>query len=1084
MAVAAVSAAVAALVTVPPDRVGAATGDEVMGPGRTVLVSGSGDSETPDPLATSAAVSADGSTVAYAAEQEAVEGPSSYGIVVRDLGLPPDRGGVRVGNLDFPSSAPSLDGTGDRLVFLTDLGSTRTVSGEHSDVDVRLRDLRGEGNNETLTGTDDDLTYQRTLWCAPEVGNGYDPSPADRCGPQLSADGRAVAWPARLSVVASRLHESVDGTKDPPTYLTPGEDSALAALDFGRDSSRLDLLVRVSGNDAITFDRAAVTRGEDAFAVVPSDTSVPECAGSTIGGSSESDTCVVTVRFLPRPSPCGPLFGRLVLDSANVRGRTAVNLVGDDYTGCFGAGRRPATHPSTRPSTARAEGCATPDIADFGPRSDGSESLVETASVGEQLLGSTGLVATQVTNTDVLDRRVHFTADGCELRLYTPTIFGPSNDACVEGQTLRPKGTCTAYVAFTPTAVGPSAASLALTNDIQPPQHLYRFVGTGGQDLVLLRRDADGNGSFLDDGPPEVVSVASDGQRVDGRTPSLSADGRTVAFVSDAFADGSDQVLVHDTRRTGKPGSTVLASRESPGPGGLHDTATQPSLSGDGQRIAYTASDFEANTESYDTQVLVRDLVDGRTVVASSPAGSTAGGRDPSWSPVLSRDASTVVFVSDSTDLLPEGAETCCPTVHARDLTSELATPAAAGPGPLPVSLRPERDLLDEPAGLPAVDGDGGVVAFQTSDALTSEAAPYDSVYVRVRGRVLTVDPGSVDFGIQQVGTVGTPREVTVTNQGVSTARVELETIDSREETGPFQVDGCADPLPPGGSCTVTVAFAPVVRDDEVVASLIAFVDPGAAAYDELAPSAAVDLTGIAVPAVVTLVPAALDFPETNLGIASRPLRLRVTNVLEIPLALDGVITAGVRDFRVTPAPRCADLTAGATCVLRVEFEPLGLGTRAGVLQLVSTVDGIGYTQDVPLTGSTTDPEVVLSPAVAHEGRVTFVEGTHFAPGVPVLLTWSSGPVASSTVVPDETGSFSAPVIVLAGGGSGPRGLSVTVPGLTDLLAPPPGSPGESPSESPTGSPAGPVPTDVVGVDAEVLVVPGSLQPPDFVSRN
>ncbi len=85
---------------------------------------------------------------------------------------------------------------------------------------------------------------------------------------------------------------------------------------------------------------------------------------------------------------------------------------------------------------------------------------------------------------------------------------------------------------------------------------------------------------------------------------------------------------------------------------------------------------------------------------------------------------------------------------------------------------------------------------------------------------------------------------------------------------------------------------------------------------------------------------------------------------------------------------------------------------------------------------------------------MAFAEGEHFLPGKRVRLSWSGGPVVLPRVVPDARGSFSAPLVVLRDGGPGRQVLTVTMPGV------------------------GAVRTD------PLLIVPGSIQPPDFATRN
>jgi len=77
-------------------------------------------------------------------------------------------------------------------------------------------------------------------------------------------------------------------------------------------------------------------------------------------------------------------------------------------------------------------------------------------------------------------------------------------------------------------------------------------------------------------------------------------------------------------------------------------------------------------------------------------------------------------------------------------------------------------------------------------------------------GPLVTVTPGSIAFGGQLVGTVSAAHFYKVTNVGTAGLVVTGATV-SGKNPGDFRVHtGCAGaPVPPGGTCTVAVRFAP-----------------------------------------------------------------------------------------------------------------------------------------------------------------------------------------------------------------------------------------------------------------------------------
>ena len=194
--------------------------------------------------------------------------------------------------------------------------------------------------------------------------------------------------------------------------------------------------------------------------------------------------------------------------------------------------------------------------------------------------------------------------------------------------------------------------------------HLYDAVSADGR-YVVFESDAtnlvpsDGNGFrdvFLRDralGTTIRVSEAWGGGDAWGesRYPSISEDGRWVAFSSDApnlvidDTNGFQDVFVFD-RQTG------LLSRVSLGWGGEADGDSRtPSLSGAGRHIAFRsgATNMVPGTV---VKIYVRDLVTGVNVAASvtSDGQPEDGG---SWYPHISSDGRYVKFISNSTNLVP-----------------------------------------------------------------------------------------------------------------------------------------------------------------------------------------------------------------------------------------------------------------------------------------------------------------------------------------------------------------------------------------------------------------------------------------------
>src|SRR5262249_44020956 len=148
----------------------------------------------------------------------------------------------------------------------------------------------------------------------------------------------------------------------------------------------------------------------------------------------------------------------------------------------------------------------------------------------------------------------------------------------------------------------------------------------------------------------ERVSVDSDGTQGNGlsRAAALSADGRYVAFFSVATnlvpddTNGWSDVFVHD-RETGKTERVSVASDGTQGNGSSRD----PALSADGRYVAFGSNatnlpeDVDSNGPQYD--LFVYDRHTRHTELVNVASDGTQGGPFNA-SPVLSADGQFVAF--------------------------------------------------------------------------------------------------------------------------------------------------------------------------------------------------------------------------------------------------------------------------------------------------------------------------------------------------------------------------------------------------------------------------------------------------------
>jgi len=164
-------------------------------------------------------------------------------------------------------------------------------------------------------------------------------------------------------------------------------------------------------------------------------------------------------------------------------------------------------------------------------------------------------------------------------------------------------------------------------------------------------------GASASPGTTTRVSVDSAGNQANyaSEFPSISEDGRHVAFVSYASnlvsgdTNGEYDVFVHD-RQTGE---TARVSVDSAG-NQANGSSGEPSLSADGRYVAFTshASNLVPGDTNGKQDIFVHDRLTGETTRASvDSAGNQANGE--SHEPAISADGRYVAFNSQAFNLVP-----------------------------------------------------------------------------------------------------------------------------------------------------------------------------------------------------------------------------------------------------------------------------------------------------------------------------------------------------------------------------------------------------------------------------------------------
>ena len=190
---------------------------------------------------------------------------------------------------------------------------------------------------------------------------------------------------------------------------------------------------------------------------------------------------------------------------------------------------------------------------------------------------------------------------------------------------------------------------------------------------VFGRESGDAGLSLLSEAFPGLESVTGAG-RSWLASRSLSADGRFVVFVSEAedLVPNDDNGVADVFVRDLETGATVLLSVNLEGTGSGSGASATPSISADGRKVAFAsyANDLVSNDGNHHEDVYVRDWTTGTTVLASVSTNGTGTIPRVQTLPVLSPDGRYVAFRSRSTELVEEPLVYTI-SLYVRDLESE-----------------------------------------------------------------------------------------------------------------------------------------------------------------------------------------------------------------------------------------------------------------------------------------------------------------------------------------------------------------------------------------------------------------------------
>lgn len=510
--------------------------------------------------------------------------------------------------------------------------------------------------------------------------------------------------------------------------------------------------------------------------------------------------------------------------------------------------------------------------------------------------------------------------------------------------------------------------------------------GEGSEEEVFLRDLAAGVTSLVSvhqaSCPDEVCFGGSN-------EPSISADGQSVAFTTNAAhlqlenPPDPDFLIGEFTQVVVRELAASTSTVESVGPAGQagFGNSSEPSLSGDGSRVAFTSEADDLvpiGDDLFFDDVFVRDRAAGETLLVS--AGVDVPLADsPSGEPSISTDGRTVAFSSFATNLVAD--HPCVDSSFSGCPRSEVFVRDTVRNNTGMLSVDPDGVGVEEPwnSSGPAVAGIGRFVAFESENPqlVAGDGNELSDVFVRDRTPVLLLTPDPVDFGEQLVGQPSDVATVVATNAGSGPLELGPSFASSETsyvfgltagDTGDFTFVGsdCVSPGSPEGvvlhradTCTIEFVFTPQAEGPRSAVLSVQSSDPGG----EPVGVRHVTLVGVGTRALAEVTPDPVDVGGWPVGVLSDPAVATFVSVGSAPVTVDSVALAGANpgDFEIAD-DGCSGQTLLSLegCGVTVRFRATVEGPRQATL--VFTDDAEGSPHSVTLVGRGLEPEVDVTP--------------------------------------------------------------------------------------------------------------------------
>ena len=207
-------------------------------------------------------------------------------------------------------------------------------------------------------------------------------------------------------------------------------------------------------------------------------------------------------------------------------------------------------------------------------------------------------------------------------------------------------------------------------------------------------------------------------------------------------------------------------------------------------------------------------------------------------------------------------------------------------------------------------------------------------------GPTATLNPTSLTFGNQNVGSTSSAQNITLSNGG--TAALAISSIAASGDYA--QTNTCGTSLAAGANCTISVTFTPTAAGART--GTISVTDNAPASPQ----TASLTGTGVAVGPSASLSPTSLTFASQTIGTTSAAQNITLSNAGTAALSITSIAASG--DYAQTN--NCGtSVAAGGSCTIAVTFTPTAAGTRTGAITVTDNAPGSPHTASLTGTGAT-----------------------------------------------------------------------------------------------------------------------------------